>query len=186
VDLATHVTDIAEYLRFEDLTDVVLVGHSYAGMVITGAAARVPGRIRRLVYFDAFLPDEGESALGGLPPATAEYFVRSATEQGDGWLMPKQSLEALGVRDETAKAWLTPRLGEHPLACFTQSLTGIAPARALPATYLVCTDWAATFRPQATQARALGWPVRDLPTDHEALATAPGPLTEALLSALDD
>ena len=63
VGLDTHITDIVNVLRFEELRDVVLVGHSYAGMVITGVADREPARIRELVYFDALVPEDGESAV---------------------------------------------------------------------------------------------------------------------------
>ena len=63
VDLTTHITDVASLLFYEDLLDVILVGHSYAGMVITGVAATVPERLRLLVYLDAYLPDEGQSEL---------------------------------------------------------------------------------------------------------------------------
>jgi pimeloyl-ACP methyl ester carboxylesterase len=62
IDLDTHIQDIVNVIVWEDLHDVVLVGHSYGGMVITGVADRVPDRIRRLVYVDAFVPDNGESA----------------------------------------------------------------------------------------------------------------------------
>ena len=71
MNLATHVEDVAGVLRYEDLRDVVLVGHSYAGLVITGVAAHESERIARLVYYDAFVPDGGQSALDLPPPHTA-------------------------------------------------------------------------------------------------------------------
>src|SRR5947208_6414024 len=63
VDLTTHITDVASLLFYEDLSDVILVGHSYAGMVITGVAAKAPERLKQLVYLDAYLPDDGQSEL---------------------------------------------------------------------------------------------------------------------------
>src|SRR3972149_5119926 len=63
VDLTTHITDVASLLFYEDLSDVVLVGHSYAGMVITGVAAKVPERLKLLVYLDAYVPDAGQSEV---------------------------------------------------------------------------------------------------------------------------
>src|SRR5581483_12288456 len=69
VDLDTHVQDVVAHLELDDLRDVVLVGHSYGGMVVTGAADRVPERIARLVYVDAFVPNDGESLFDLLPPS---------------------------------------------------------------------------------------------------------------------
>ena len=184
VDLSTHVEDVASFLRFEDLREIVLVGHSYAGMVITGVAAREPGRIARLVYYDAFVPSDGESALDGLPPPIAEHFVEMADADGDGWLMPRRPLSALGVRDADAEAWLEPRLVEHPLATYAEKLPDCSAARSLPSSYVSCTDWAQVFRPHADRARAFGWPVQEIAADHEALATAPGLLAGALLATL--
>ena len=77
VDLNLHITDVVKVLEFEDLRDVILVGHSYGGMVITGAADRVPQRIRRLIYFDAFVPENGKSCVDYVAAAVPE---RSATE----------------------------------------------------------------------------------------------------------
>src|SRR3990170_4037586 len=69
VDLTTHITDVASLLFYEDLSDVVLVGHSYAGMVITGVAAQVPERLGLLVYLDGYVPDEGQTEVYLWPPA---------------------------------------------------------------------------------------------------------------------
>jgi pimeloyl-ACP methyl ester carboxylesterase len=184
VDLATHVQDITSMLRFEDLYDVVLVGHSYAGMVITGVAAEVPERIARMVYYDAFVPDDGDCALDLLPPHIAEHFVALAETEGDGWLMPKRPLEALGVRDPEAKAWLAGRLVEHPLATYAEKLHVRSEIHQVPCSYISCTDWAHVFAPQADKARRLGWPVQEIAADHEALATAPDLLTGALLATI--
>lgn len=182
VNLETHITDVAATLHYADLRDVVLVGHSYAGMVITGAGEREYDRISRLVYYDAFLPDSGQSAFDLLPPHIAQHFVASAEQDGDGWLMPRRPLEALGVHDSEARAWLEPRLVEHPLATYTDKLHFDAPVRDLPSGFILCTGWAAVFAPQADKARELGWPVKEIAADHEALATAPDLLTEALLA----
>jgi pimeloyl-ACP methyl ester carboxylesterase len=181
VNLATHVEDVAAVLRYEDLSDVVLVGHSYAGLVITGAGAQEFDRISRLVYYDAFLPDDGQSALDLLPPHIAAHFTESAEQDGDGWLMPRRPLEALGVRSAEAKAWLEPRLVAHPLATYSDKLRFDARVRQLPSSFISCTDWAAVFAPEAEKARALGWPVREIAADHEALATAPDLLVSALI-----
>ena len=183
VNLATHIEDVAAMLRYEDLQDIVLVGHSYAGMVITGVGAQQPARIARLVYYDAFLPDDGQSALDLLPPHISQHFTESARQDGDGWLIPRRPLEALGVRSATARGWLEPLLVPHPLATYADKLRFDPRVRELPSSFISCTDWAAVFAPQADKARALGWPVREIAADHEALATAPDLLASALLEA---
>jgi len=76
VDLSTHITDIVNVIRFENLRDVVLVGHSYGGMVISGVADRIPDRIRHVVYLDAFVPEDGESVLTAMRGSPGERFVR--------------------------------------------------------------------------------------------------------------
>jgi pimeloyl-ACP methyl ester carboxylesterase len=112
VDLSTHVQDIAAVLEYEDLHNVVLVGHSYGGMVIAGAAERARGRLAHLVYLDAFLPEAGKALKDYAPlPPTRE----------DGWRVPPPGPpSASGVTDERDVAWMTPRLGDHPHKTFTQ------------------------------------------------------------------
>ena len=101
VGLSTHVDDVAGLLEAEDLRDVTLVGHSYAGAVITGVADRCPGRIARLVYLDAFLPGDGESVMDLEPPESRQAFFDVAREQGDGWKIPPQEafLDRWGLTD---------------------------------------------------------------------------------------
>ncbi len=185
VNLATHIEDVAAMLRYESLRDVSLVGHSYAGMVITGVASGERDRIGRLVYYDAFVPDPGQSALDLLPRQISRHFMESAAAYGDGWLIPQRPLDALGVRDDGARAWLEPRLVPHPLATYSDRLDFDPQVRQLPSSFISCTDWAAVFAPHADKARALGWPVREIPADHEALATAPELLAGALLASLE-
>lgn len=155
IDLATHVQDVVNTLLFEELTDVVLIGHSYGGMVITGAADRVPERIRRLVYLDAFLPEDGESVqalTGGRGPGA---------QATNGFLVP---------------AWRRPDApppGDvpHPAKTFSQPLSLKNPrARQIPGTYILTIDAPgredATFSPSAARARARGFTVQEMVADH--------------------
>jgi pimeloyl-ACP methyl ester carboxylesterase len=82
--LAEAIQSIVDYLELNDLMDLVLVGHSFGGMIITGVADRVPGRLRRLVYWNAFVPNNGESLSDMLPPQYVELFESIASERGDG------------------------------------------------------------------------------------------------------
>jgi pimeloyl-ACP methyl ester carboxylesterase len=88
VGLDTHIADVTNHILYEDLSDVVLVGHSYGGMVITGVADRLPDRIRALIYFDAFTPQDGEAGIDLYDRATYESFYADVRDQGDGWLIP--------------------------------------------------------------------------------------------------
>src|SRR5438874_4002154 len=88
IDLEAHIQDIVAVLEAEELRNVVLVGHSYAGMVITGVAGRVPNRIASLVYLDAFVPESGRSLLSYQAPERAEAIRSSAEGEGEGWRFP--------------------------------------------------------------------------------------------------
>src|SRR4051794_4207860 len=86
VGLDTHVDDIVGLITAEDLTEVVLVGHSYAGLVISAAANEVPDRIAQLVYLDAMVPEDGESAVDVMP--TTQALIDHAVKSGGGWRIP--------------------------------------------------------------------------------------------------
>ncbi|TVR71390.1 MAG: alpha/beta hydrolase [Sphaerobacteraceae bacterium] len=85
LDLDTHIQDIANVIQYEDLSDVILVGNSYSGMVITGVADKMPSRIAQVIYVDAFLPEHGESVFDLVTPSLRSQFVAQANTQGDGW-----------------------------------------------------------------------------------------------------
>ena len=92
VGLSTHIEDVCRVLEFEDLRDIVLVGHSYGGMVVTGVLDKMPERIRHLVYLDALLPESGEAALDVLPAEHGRAIDKLVETQGYGWLIPPPPL----------------------------------------------------------------------------------------------
>ena len=89
VGLDTHIQDVVNVLAYEDLRDVVLVGHSYGGMVITGVADRAPGRLTRLIYLDALLPHDGECVYDLFPPEVRASWEAQARRDGAGWRTPR-------------------------------------------------------------------------------------------------
>src|SRR5918999_880296 len=95
VDLETHITDVVNLIEFEDLRQVVLVGHSYAGLVITGVADRVPERFAQLVYLDTGAFPDGTVLIDSFPPETKRYVERQVEESGDGWRFPMPPPEEL-------------------------------------------------------------------------------------------
>ncbi|HEV8264813.1 MAG TPA: alpha/beta fold hydrolase [Gemmatimonadales bacterium] len=171
VGLSTHIDDVVNKVLWDDLHDVVLVGHSYGGMVITGAADRVPERIRRLVYLDAFVPDSGESALS-LADSIGATFIRSNVR--DGFIIP---------------TWVTddhtiPRDVPQALRTFTDTLRLVNPGgRRIPAAYILTFEPTVTpdpFQRFADRAAARGWPVYRLQADHVPERSARGALVALL------
>lgn len=124
VDLDMHITDVVKVLEFEDLHDVILVGHSYGGMVITGVGDRATDRIANMVYLDAAYPMNGQSLVD-----VAGDFILASRETGqvvDGMelvLFPgKDPMGYFGVTDPEQIAWMEPKLTPHPFKCFEQKL----------------------------------------------------------------
>lgn len=167
IGLSTHIDDVVNTILWDNLHDVVLVGHSYGGMVITGVADRIPERIRRLVYLDAFLPDSGETALA-LVDSGGAAFLR--TNVRDGFIIPSW------VTDDHA----IPRDVPQSLRTFTDTLRLVNPAaRRVPAAYILTFEPAITpdpFQRFADRAAARGWPVYRLPADHTPERSARGEL----------
>ena len=118
VGLDRHIEDVVNVLRFEDLYDVLLVGHSYAGMVIRGVADRIPERVTTLVYLDAFVPEHGERVLDLWPAAYRPDFEAMAMGF-DGWRIP--TLDP-GDEDPSIIAWEAGRTVPHPIATFREPI----------------------------------------------------------------
>lgn len=175
LDLETHIQDILGVIEMEDLRDIILVAHSYGGMVGTGVADRVPGRIRRLVYLDAFVPEDGQSLQdmvgGGEPQAPFE-----------GWLLPPMP----GAPDTTPEdlEWTRPRRRHQPARCFTQKLRLNHATPTFARTYIHCTlkEGHDPFRPIADRLRGTpGWNFHEMAASHSPNVTAPDALAALLL-----
>jgi pimeloyl-ACP methyl ester carboxylesterase len=181
VGLDTHIQDVVALLEAHDAKDVVLVGHSYAGQVVTGVADRVPDRMARRVYLDAFVGDDGDAAIDLQPETIAGHYRESVEGPGFGWLIPVRSLQVLGVTEQSDVDWLTARLTPHPWRTYTEPLRLTGAGESVPAAFIECTDWMRVFQPHAERAAARGWPVHTIATGHEAMVTAPQELAELLL-----
>jgi pimeloyl-ACP methyl ester carboxylesterase len=115
IDLDTHISDIVGLFEYRDLHDVILVGHSYGGMVVTGVAEQVPDRIRRLVYLDASMPRDGESNDDVIGPKMAAQLRASAMSEGDGWKVPPAPYVVGRMSEHPLREWVAARLTPHPL-----------------------------------------------------------------------
>ena len=160
IGLTTHIEDIVNMLEFEELENVVLVGHSYGGMVIAGVAERVPERIARLVYFDAILPEDGESVAS----LFGDAIDTMATAGGDGaepWQLVPQWVE---------EGELPPVDVPQPLLTFTESIVLDNPLAAqLPAVFLLTTEAGKEvddFDVFADRARQRGWQIVEMEGSH--------------------
>jgi pimeloyl-ACP methyl ester carboxylesterase len=158
IDLDLHVRDVVAVLQYEDLRDVILVGHSYGGMVITGAADRAADRVGRVVYLDAANPENGQSLVDVAGP-----IIESTRPMGevvdDVELVLLPSSEAgrfYGLTDADDEAWMADRLTGHPWKCFEQPLrlTNESAFEAIPKYHIVCTSTLATRDPTSWERHA--------------------------------
>jgi pimeloyl-ACP methyl ester carboxylesterase len=184
VNLTTHVTDVVSLLFYEDLSDVVLVGNSYAGMVITGVAAKAAERLKLLVYLDAYIPDDNQSEFNLLPTQMSAARAADAAAHGGG--IPPPPPVIFGVNDPVLADWITARTTLQPLATYTEPVVaGNAKTLAIPHVFIRCTNYPAgtprLFETSAQKARAEGWPVHDLAAGHLAMLTAPRELAALLI-----
>jgi pimeloyl-ACP methyl ester carboxylesterase len=183
IDLATHIADIVNVMRWENLTDVVLCGHSYGGFVISGVAERMAPAIRSLVFLDAFVPRNGESVLDLTGPAVQDS-IRTALHNGD-LAIPPRPAQAFGV-NESDRAWVDRLCVPQPIATFTDkiALTG-ARARIARKTYIRAKAYANPgFDRAADELRADGsWHTAEAPGGHDVMVDQPERLTEFLLEA---
>jgi pimeloyl-ACP methyl ester carboxylesterase len=180
INLATHVTDVAAVLEMEDLTDVILVGHSYAGMVITGVAERCADRIRRLVYLDALVPGHGQSGFDINSDDFRAALEADARENGEDYKLTQRIPEALGITDPADAAWVASKLVPHPIGTFRDPVEAKDRVPAMPSTFIFCTQYA--FGETAQNCKDKGWPVLEIDSGHDVMVTKPKELAAILLS----
>ncbi|GFJ94877.1 salicylate esterase [Phytohabitans rumicis] len=187
--MADFVVDLVEG---EDLRDVTLVGHSWGGYPLTGAAPRLASRLRKLVYWSAFVPAEGVPLIEEVPPHYAEMFRQVAAASGnDGVIFPYEVFVSAFMQDagEELQRVVHGLLTPQPLRYFTETVAPIDPAAlGVPASYVISVDdlalppgeWGWTPRfPE----RLGDVPVIETPGSHEAQFTRPAELAAALLKA---
>ena len=182
IDLDTHIADVLGVLQCEDLRDVVLIGHSYGGMVATGVTDRAEGRVTKLIYLDAFAPKGGQS-LFQLVGAETEEKMRAGAAAGDGWRVPANPMPPDTPADYVE--WAASRRKPQPMKCFEQPLT--LSGRPLPvAGYIYCTRIAPgdVFRQFADRARAEDWPYAEMDASHNPHITCPEELRDVLLGMM--
>ena len=182
VGLTTHIDDVVGLLEEDELTQVILVGHSYGGMVITGVAAQAADRLSQLVYLDAFVPADGQSQFDLVPAPLQARFLEDAKGSGQGWAIAPPPLERYGVTDADDLAWASANVTPQSLRTLTEAVRVGESVAHIPRTYIACTAFDGPFAPAVQRARTEpGWQYRELATGHDAMLTAPAELAEVLL-----
>ena len=180
IDLHTHIQDVSNYLHYHDLRDVILVAHSYSGMVCAAAALRAPLLVRRVIFVDAVIPDSNSSFAH---MAGEAFNAMLDCHRVGGWKVKPWPLNAFGVPEHTS-SWFGVRLREFPEAAFTTPFPGEFEANAMDAAYIDCSKTANRFiSSMAEKAAGLGWPLSRLDSDHSPMTTNPAGLAAHLHEA---
>lgn len=191
ITLETHIRDVCGCIEAEELDDVILCGHSYGGMVITGVADRMSSRIQALVYLDAFVPEHGQSLTDllriALPPEVAAGFLGAfhgtALENHSGLMAPIPA-EAFGIKAEN-RAWVDRRCVGQPLATFEMPLLLKGAGAAVPQRlYILADGWdPSPFRHFAAKFDGQpGWRVTKLASSHDVMVDMPAELAAELMT----
>lgn len=181
VDLSTHIQDVLAVLEFENLTDVTLLGHSYGGMVATGVADKARERIARIVYIDAFAPNDGQSLFDLVGPKAEGNMRAGAAKDGDGWRLPINPMPPDTAPEDVA--WASPRRRPQPIRTFEQKLKLESKELPPPRHYIYATRNGPgdVFRQFSTRAKSeAGWKSYELDCSHNPHITCPDALMALL------
>jgi pimeloyl-ACP methyl ester carboxylesterase len=176
VGLSTHVEDVCQTLALENLESVILCGHSYGGMVVTGVVDRMAVRIANLVYIDAMIPVDGQSVSDLFSDELAEALWREpARTCGEGWRVPSWQSDGDPDMSQDTASWYSSRVRAQSLLSFEQPIRLDGMGTEVPRTYIQCGEdpIKSIMRPFGLQAIADGWAYRELHTSHDAQVTDP-------------
>jgi pimeloyl-ACP methyl ester carboxylesterase len=178
-DLETHIQDVVGVIETEELRDIVLIGHSYGGMVATGVADRLRDRVAHLIYLDAFVPKDGQALVDFVSPAQRER-MRESVKAGDGWRVAPNPTPADTSPEDLA--WVARHRLPQSLRCFEQPL-GLQGGLSVPRSYIFCLRYAdhGPFGQFAKEAKAdKGWRFFEIDASHSPNVTAPELLVKTL------
>lgn len=185
VGLATHVEDLVAVFEFEDVSDAVLVAHSYGGCVAAGAMERIADRVRSIVLLEALVPRSGESMFDIVDPEIRDGLRRLADEAGDGWYLPTSDASFYGVCDPADAAWLNSKLTPQPLRTYTEPVDVAERVWAHPGMFIECAPSQLTpamlQRMRARSETEPAFTYRMVECAHDMMVTEPRRLTDLLL-----
>ena len=187
MDLDLHQKDVVQVLEYQGLKDVILVGHAYAGMLITGLAQSCPHRLSHLVYVNGVVPADGESMLDQLEAVRGPDFIdriKGFLDRGEPFLPPPGAAAEVGSRwgitDPDDLAWVASRVTPHPSASFVQAIRlGRPEGESIPRSFVGSSE--AGFESVAGRAKAAGWRTYHIGSGHDPMVTHPRELAEILL-----
>jgi pimeloyl-ACP methyl ester carboxylesterase len=192
IGLDVHIEDVVNVLKYEDLHEVVLVGHSSSGVVITGVADRAPVRVAHVVYLDAFVPEDGQAVVDLITPERREMMETLVKTEGNGWLLPRFApppwetivRDIWGVTDDNDVRWMLDRLAPTPFGHLKDPVHRTNPvAEKLPRAYIRCRQYPhPRFDQHAEMAqRSALWRYRELAASHHPVVTMPDKVADLLL-----
>ncbi|WP_343322108.1 alpha/beta hydrolase [Sphingobacterium multivorum] len=187
VDINTHIQDIVNLIEMEDLHDLYLVGHSYAGAVIAGVADRIPSRLHKLIFLDAMIIEDGQSPISLQPKAVQEIQLKNIQRKEN---FAPFDVALFGVTAPGMVSWVKERLSAQPFGTFAQRLhLKNKYGNGLPLVYIACTDpQLPIMKEMSEKVRAdhtLNWHYREIATGHDAMLTAPTKLADMLVTLVD-
>jgi pimeloyl-ACP methyl ester carboxylesterase len=184
ITLNTFTSDVSNLLEMEDLSEVVLVGHSFGGSPVSGTADRLAERIKHVVYLDSMIVQPGKTPFDALTPEAVAIRIKLAQDSSGGLSLPAPPADAFGINNESQAKWVGSRLTPHPLSSFMSPLEILGPVgNGLPCTYIGCVDPAyGALNASREWAKAQGhFRYLEMQTGHDAMVTAPAELAKLLV-----
>ena len=175
ITIETFIEDVVNHIVFENLNNIILVGHSFAGSVISGVADRLKDRIQKLIYFDAMILIDGQKPFDITPKETVEQRIELAKNFGHNISIPAPSADAFGVFDIKKSLLLEEKLTPHPLSTYQSKLTiKNEIGNGIPLFYIFCNDPVyKSLESSREVVRKLKWPIFELNAGHDAMLTHP-------------
>ena len=175
ITIETFIEDVVNHIIFEDLNNIILVGHSFAGSVISGVADRLKDRIQKLIYFDAMILIDGQKPFDITPKETVEQRIELAKKFGNNISIPAPSADAFGVFDIKKSLLLEEKLTPHPLSAFQSKLIlKNEIGNGIPLSYIFCKKPVyKSLESSREVVRKMKWPIFELNAGHDAMLTHP-------------
>ena len=175
ITIETFIEDVVNHIIFENLNNIILVGHSFAGSVISGVADRLKDRIQKLIYFDAMILIDGQKPFDITPKETVEQRIELAKKFGNNISIPAPSANAFGVFDIKKSLLLEEKLTPHPLSAFQSKLIlKNEVGNGIPLSYIFCTKPVyKSLESSREVVRKMKWPIFELNAGHDAMLTHP-------------
>jgi len=175
ITIETFIEDVVNHIIFENLNNIILVGHSFAGSVISGVADKLKDRIQKLIYFDAMILIDGQKPFDITPKETVEQRIELAKKFGNNISIPAPSADAFGVFDIKKSLLLEEKLTPHPLSTFQSKLIlKNEIGNGIPLSYIFCTKPVyKSLESSREVVRKMKWPIFELNAGHDAMLTHP-------------